>query len=88
MCTVLGNLETNEISDAITTLVNTCRIIQKSQVSRKLFSNCIYNYTLQYNHMKYIKANHVRCIMNKYKYILYAILKEFTSKIHIKFIDQ
>lgn len=33
MCTVLGNLETNELSDAITTLVNTCRIIQKSQVS-------------------------------------------------------
>ncbi|XP_063885765.1 phosphatidylinositol 4-phosphate 3-kinase C2 domain-containing subunit beta-like isoform X1 [Scylla paramamosain] len=31
MCTVLGNLETNEVSDAITTLVNTCRIIQKSQ---------------------------------------------------------
>ena len=33
MCTVLGNLETNYVSDAVTTLVNTCRIIQKSQVS-------------------------------------------------------
>ncbi|XP_050713175.1 phosphatidylinositol 4-phosphate 3-kinase C2 domain-containing subunit beta-like isoform X2 [Eriocheir sinensis] len=31
MCTVLGNLETNEISDAITNLVEKCRIIQKSQ---------------------------------------------------------
>nr|XP_053643697.1 LOW QUALITY PROTEIN: phosphatidylinositol 4-phosphate 3-kinase C2 domain-containing subunit beta-like [Cherax quadricarinatus] len=31
MCALLGNLETTEVSDAINTLVSTCRIIQKSQ---------------------------------------------------------
>ncbi|XP_045593845.1 phosphatidylinositol 4-phosphate 3-kinase C2 domain-containing subunit alpha isoform X2 [Procambarus clarkii] len=31
MCALLGNLETTEVSDAVNTLVSTCRIIQQSQ---------------------------------------------------------